>query len=110
MASGPICLGWPRRAALALRLKKKRPARGAARSTRRLTTGKIMSCCSRLRLTTPAHCNEMAQEVFGSALTRIGVLLPAAGFELPRSFHGYVHFNSAAETIAFAREWRNRSC
>ena len=26
------------------------------------------------------------------ALTRIGVLLPAAGFELPRSFHGYVHF------------------
>jgi thiamine-monophosphate kinase len=28
----------------------------------------------------------------GLALTRIGVLLPAAGFELPRSFHGYVHF------------------
>jgi len=26
------------------------------------------------------------------ALTRIGVLLPAAGFELPRSFRGYVHF------------------
>jgi len=26
------------------------------------------------------------------ALTRIGILLPAAGFELPRSFHGYVHF------------------
>jgi thiamine-monophosphate kinase len=28
----------------------------------------------------------------GLALTRIGVLLPASGFELPRSFHGYVHF------------------
>ncbi len=28
----------------------------------------------------------------GLALTRIGVLLPAAGFQLPRSFHGYVHF------------------
>ena len=26
------------------------------------------------------------------ALTRIGVLLPVAGFEFPRSFHGYVHF------------------
>jgi thiamine-monophosphate kinase len=26
------------------------------------------------------------------ALTRIGVLLPAAGFRPPRSFHGYVHF------------------
>ena len=28
----------------------------------------------------------------GLALTRIGVLLPASGIRLPRSFHGYVHF------------------
>jgi thiamine-monophosphate kinase len=28
----------------------------------------------------------------GLALTRIGVLLPVSGFRLPRSFHGYVHF------------------
>src|SRR4030095_16491357 len=107
MASGPIYLGLPRQAALVSRLKKKRcPVRGAARSTQRSTTGKIMSCCSRLRLTTPIHCKRNgagSSRVSHSRVSASCFRPPASSFRVP-SMATFI-FNSAAETIAFAREW-----
>src|SRR4029453_14613696 len=107
MASGPIYLGLPRRAVLVSRLKKKRcPARGAARSTQRSTTGKIMSCCSRMRLTTPAHCKRNGAGSFRvshSLVLASCFLLPASSFRVP-SMATFIS-NSGAETIAFARKW-----
>ncbi len=40
----------------------------------------------------PSLQAKWARKFPGLALTRIGVLLPPSGFQPPRSFHGYVHF------------------